>query len=354
MRQRQLSNLLRRRRVLLAGSRGEVADHLYRALVRRGAAVTRFDLTAFSERGPDADPDAAPLDDVLRNVHTVYYLPRRELALGDDPADDPRTAAEFVLAARRARVRRVIHLGALGHGELSPGTARRQAIGRLLRDSGIPTLEFQMSTVIGPQSDSLALLRVWAARGPRAARPAWMYTRRQPLALADLLGYLIEAWRLPCVATRVYEIGGPELASYSRLLDEYLRQHALDALSPTAARRGWNGGPWALPTRSSLFASIPGEFISLASVPAIVHDQRALRVFRVAPRAVHRMITDALVPSAEMAPPISGDHGVRAKSASAGAPGWHRATRAAAEWVFSSAKSWSKPWHPPCNLLGQT
>ena len=109
---------------------------------------------------------------------------------------DRKAAAAFGRAARAAGVRRLVYLGGLGEGDLSEHLASRQEVGRILRESGVPTVEFRASIVIGSGSASFEMLRALVERLPVMVTPRWVTTRTQPIAIEDVLAYLARGARL--------------------------------------------------------------------------------------------------------------------------------------------------------------
>ena len=90
-------------------------------------------------------------------------------------------------------MRKVIYLGGLGRGDLSPHLASRQEVGEILRASGVPTIEFRASIVIGSGSASFEMIRALVEKLPVMVTPRWVRVRAQPIAIEDVLAYLLEA-----------------------------------------------------------------------------------------------------------------------------------------------------------------
>ncbi|HUE29059.1 MAG TPA: DUF2867 domain-containing protein, partial [Solirubrobacteraceae bacterium] len=156
-----------------------------------------------------------------------------------------RAALNFADAARRAGVAQIVYLGGLGHDrDLSAHLASRQEVGRLLRSSGVPTLELRASIVIGPGSASFETVRALVERVPLIVAPKALDTLAQPIAIDDLLRYLMAAISLEQPADGVYEIGGADRVSYADLMREYARQRGLrrplfttELVTPRISRR---------------------------------------------------------------------------------------------------------------------
>ena len=105
-------------------------------------------------------------------------------------------------AARNAGVRKVIYLGGLGRGDLSPHLASRQEVGEILRASGVPTIELRASIVIGSGSASFEMIRALVEKLPVMVTPRWVRVRAQPIAIEDVLAYLLESLDRPARGSR--------------------------------------------------------------------------------------------------------------------------------------------------------
>ena len=143
--------------------------------------------------------DRASLDTALRGVDAAYYLVHSMGSDGSFEEADRTAASNFGQAAKGAGVRRIIYLGGLGGdgAGLSPHLRSRHEVGRILRESGVPVLEFRASVVIGSGSLSFEMIRSLVERLPIMITPKWVSVLAQPIAIEDLLEYLLAALRLP-------------------------------------------------------------------------------------------------------------------------------------------------------------
>lgn len=290
---------------LLTGASGYVGGRLLRALESGGRQLrcmgrrpeylrTRVARDTEVVRGDVLDPGS--LAEALRGVHTAYYL-IHSMASSRDYAESDRAGAEaFAGAAREAGVRRLVYLGGLGRGErLSRHLASRQEVGRVLRESGIPTIEFRASIVIGSGSLSFELVRALVEKLPAMITPNWVDTPTQPIGVEDLVSYLVAALDLPVQQSIIYEIGGPDRVSYGDLMREYGRLRGL--------RRVMLPVPLLTPRLSSLWLAlvtpvyqhVGRELIEGVRNPTVVHDDRALRDFGIRPRGIREVLARALV-----------------------------------------------------------
>ncbi len=236
--------LMVRGKLLVTGATGYIGGHLIAPLESAGYSVrvaARSPGRLAGAVGPDTEivrADALCTDDVrasLEGIDTAFYLVHT-LGGGRDYAERDRQAAMiFAAAARDAGVRRIVYLGGLGEeaGELSEHLASRQEVGRLLSGSGVPVIEFRASIVIGSGSTSFEMIRNLVEKLPVMTTPRWVRMPAQPIAVRDVLRYLVEAVELPDDPERphrIYEIGGPDIVSYGDLLRLYGERRGLKRL----------------------------------------------------------------------------------------------------------------------------
>jgi uncharacterized protein YbjT (DUF2867 family) len=241
--------------------------------------------------------DPASLDRALQGVHTAYYLVHLMSGSRDFEKEDRQAATNFAQAAQQAGVRRIIYLGGLGDDadpKLSPHLRSRHEVGQLLRDSGVETVEFRASLVIGTGSLSFDLVQSLTDRLPVMLCPRWLTTPTQPIAVDDVLAYLLAAKDLPPGQSRTFEVGSPDVTTYGGMIREYARQKGL--------RRWLISVPVLTPYLSSLWLALvtPAKFevgrhlIEGLKNPTVVRDKKALAVFSVRPMGIRQAIRIAL------------------------------------------------------------
>jgi uncharacterized protein YbjT (DUF2867 family) len=239
--------------------------------------------------------DAESLGPALAGVESAYFLIHSMGSAGDFEDQDRTAARNFAGAARRAGVRRIIYLGGLGHGpDLSPHLRSRQEVGAILRESGVPVVELRASIVIGSGSLSFEMMRALVERLPVMITPRWVEIEAQPIAVDDLLAYLVAALDMPLADSRVYEIGGADRVTYGDLMREYARQRGL--------RRTMIRVPVLTPRLSSLwlglvtplYARVGRQLIESIKHASIVRDPSALEVFPVRPHNTREAIAAAI------------------------------------------------------------
>ncbi|HEY5021917.1 MAG TPA: SDR family oxidoreductase [Gemmatimonadaceae bacterium] len=290
--------------ILLTGASGYVGGrllkllehdgHRLRCLARRPDTL-RPKIASSTEVVCGDVLDRASLDSALQSVNVAYYLVHSMGSSGSFEEADREAALNFGHAASRAGVERIIYLGGLGSDDaaLSPHLRSRQEVGRLLRESGVPVLEFRASIVIGAGSLSFEMIRSLVERLPLMITPKWVNVPAQPIAIEDLLEYLVSALQLPVSRYRVYEIGGADKVSYGDIMRVYARQRGL--------RRRMIPVPFLTPFLSSLwlglvtplYARIGRKLIESIVHPTVVVDQAALTVFSVRPVGIETAVRRA-------------------------------------------------------------
>ena len=230
-------------------------------------------------RGDVLEPNS--LADAMRNVNVVYYLIHSLGEGGDFAQLDAMAARNCSAAAKSAGVARIIYLGGLGDSstDLSPHLRSRQETGVALRECGVPVTEFRAAVIVGSGSLSFEMVRYLAERLPVMICPKWVFTRIQPIAIRNVLDYLVAAIESPESAGRIIEIGGQDVLTYSEMMTRYARVRGL--------KRVLIAVPVLTPRLSSywvhLITPIPAKIarplIKGLVNEVVVHDDAALRLF---------------------------------------------------------------------------
>jgi uncharacterized protein YbjT (DUF2867 family) len=246
-------------------------------------------------RGDVLDPPT--LDTALQGVHTAYYLVHLMSGSQDFEMQDRRAAQNFAAAARRAGVQRIVYLGGLGDDadpKLSPHLRSRHEVGEILRESGVETIEFRAGMVIGAGSLSYQLMKSLTDRLPIMICPRWLTTPTQPIAVDDVLTYLVAARELPQEASRIFEIGSPDVVTYGDLIREYARQQGLRRwLIFVPVLTPYLSGLWlALVTPATY--EVGRHLIEGLKNPTVVRDSKALEAFAIRPLGVKQAIERAI------------------------------------------------------------
>lgn len=173
--------------------------------------------------------DASTLPGAMRGMDAAYYLIHGMAGGRDFESRDIRAATNFGEAARAAGVRRIIYLGGLGDPEhdLSEHLRSRHETGQALRAAGVPVTEFRAGVIVGSGSLSFEMIRYLTERVPIMICPRWVFTRTQPIAVRNVLEYLLAALRTLECADRIIEIGGADVIDYGEMMRGYAEARGL-------------------------------------------------------------------------------------------------------------------------------
>lgn len=300
-----VDNATRQPLTLLTGATGYVGGRLLRALEQQGrrvrCLVRRPDhllgRTAHTTEVIRGDVlDAATLAPAFEGVHTAFYLVHSMGSASPFEASDRRAARIFGHAARAAGVRRIIYLGGLAdeNGPLSPHLRSRLEVGDILRQSGVPVIELRASIVLGAGSVSFEMIRALVDRLPMMVTPRWVNVLAQPIAIDDLLKYLVATLDQPVTSSRVYEVGGADRMSYADVMRVYARLRArrlimlrVPVLTPFLSSL-WLG------LVTPLYARVGRKLIESIVHPTVVTDNAARAEFGIEPIGVEEAIRRAL------------------------------------------------------------
>ncbi|WP_394552000.1 SDR family oxidoreductase [Agromyces sp. MMS24-JH15] len=220
-------------KVLVTGASGYVggrlvprlvdAGHDVRVLVRRPWRVSDAPWAPNVEVIEGDLVDRAAVDRAVDGIEVVYYLVHG-MASGGDFEDGELAAARNVAeASAAAGVRRIVYLGGLHpvSGPLSRHLRSRVAVGEVLLASGVPTIVLQAGVVIGSGSTSFEMIRHLTEVLPYMPAPRWVRSFIQPIAVRDVLHYLLGSLEVPAVVNRAFDIGGPDVLRYGQLMNGY-------------------------------------------------------------------------------------------------------------------------------------
>jgi uncharacterized protein YbjT (DUF2867 family) len=167
--------------------------------------------------------------ELMRGVSVAYYLIHGQQGGKVNAERDLQVARNFAAAADEANLERIIYLGELVDpaGDLSPYLRARHETGYMLRYSRVPVTEFRAGMIVGSGSALFEMIRYLAEREPLLVCPAWFFSEAQPIAIRDVLSYLMAALETPDSVNRVIEIGGPTRLTYAEMLLEYAKERGL-------------------------------------------------------------------------------------------------------------------------------
>jgi uncharacterized protein YbjT (DUF2867 family) len=298
---------LEKKLVLVTGVTGYIGGRLVPRLLTKGYRVRvlvrdarRLQGRAWLDQIEVFEGDVlnpASLDAALSGVTAAYYMIHSMSGSVDFEQRDLQAARNFGTSARRGGVERIIYLGGLGdpQSDLSRHLRSRQQTGQALVESGVPVTEFRAAIVVGAGSISFEMIRYLTERVPVMICPQWVFTRVQPIAIDDLLDYLVYALDTPASAGKVIEIGGADVLTYGEMMLGYAQVRGL--------RRFLLAVPVLTPRLSSYWvhlvtpipASIARPLIDGLRNEVIVRDSTAAQLFpQVSPRDYQTAVSLAL------------------------------------------------------------
>ena len=291
--------------ILLTGATGYVGGRLLHALEQnrqRVRCLTRLPDALLSRVAASTTVVAGNVLDreslcaAMAGASTALYLVHSMSSKVGFEEEDRRAAGAFGSAAQRAGLKKIIYLGGLGGGEgLSTHLRSRQEVGRILRESGVPTIEFRASIILGSGSFSFEMIRALVERLPVMITPRWVKTPTQPIAIEDVIAYLLQAIKLKVSESRIFEIGGSDRVSYQGLMREYARQRGLKRLMiPVPVLSPRLSSLW-LGLVTPVFARIGRELVDGLRNETVVQDDSALHAFPIHPRGFRDSLERALV-----------------------------------------------------------
>lgn len=277
--------------ILVTGATGYVGGRLVPRLLDAGHRVrclvrdpTRLQGRPWFEQVELATGDVlqpGSLAPAMAGVEVVYYLVHSMGHGGDFPERDLEAARNSAAAARAAGVQRIIYLGGLGDpaAELSPHLRSRQETGAALGEAGLPVTEFRAAVIVGSGSLSFEMVRYLTERLPVMICPRWVFTRIQPIAIRNVLDYLVAALACSDSAGRTIEIGGRDVLTYAGMMTGYARVRGLKRrLLTVPVLTPWLSSYW-VHLITPIPATIARPLIKGLGNEVVVRDDTARRLF---------------------------------------------------------------------------
>jgi uncharacterized protein YbjT (DUF2867 family) len=229
-------------KILVTGVTGYIGGKLVPLLIERGHDVRV--LVRDREKLPSAEwvdrVEIAEVDlgkgegllEVLKGVDVAYYLVHSMGSGPDFRQRDSQMAQRFATAAYEEGIARIIYLGALGDpgSGLTEHLKSRHETGRLLAGMGVQVIELRAGPVVGAGSLPFEMIRYLTERVPVMICPRWVFTLVQPIALHDVLVYLVSALQVSSEGHEVFEIGGRDVVSYGEMMTGYAKVRGLRRL----------------------------------------------------------------------------------------------------------------------------
>lgn len=225
--------------ILVTGATGYVGGRLVPRLLEAGHRVrvlvrdpARLHGRPWLEQVEVVTGDAltpGALTEALKGVSVAYYLIHGKQGGRVSAERDLTVARNFADAARDAGIEHIVYLGELVDptADLSPYLRARHETGYILRSSSVPVTEFRAGMIVGSGSVLFEMVRYLSEREPVLVCPAWFFSQAQPIAIRDVLSYLLAALDTPEAVGRLVEIGGPTRLTYADMLLEYARERGL-------------------------------------------------------------------------------------------------------------------------------
>ncbi len=298
----------------MTGATGFIGRRLAIALAERGWRVRCLVRDAgrardLADRGIEIREgdvlDPRSLEGAGDGVEVAYYLVHAmgRGGSGDFEERERRAARNFAEMARREGVGRIAYLGGLGDEPRSKHLRSRQRTAELLAEHGPPLIYFRAGMVVGAGSESYRTLRYLVQRLPAMIAPAWLKTPTQPIAVHDVISYLVDAPDVVGAEGAEIQIGGPNVLSYGDMLDRMA-----EALGIRPRRRV--PVPLLTPWLSSLWiglvtpvdAGVARPLVEGLSTPTVVTDPAGMTLFDIAPTPINEALRLALREDPEVAP----------------------------------------------------
>ena len=229
-------------RILVTGATGYIGGRLIPRLLKKGYRIRAASRTLdkLQSRQWANHPgvelfagDMQELSDVEKMVEgcdIVYYLVHSMVAGQQNFEKADKISAEnMVLAAEKKQVKRIVYLGGLGDvkSDLSKHLRSRNEVAQILLEGSVPATIFRAAVIIGSGGASFEILRYLVERLPIMITPRWLRTPSQPIAISNVLTYLVECLTVPETEKGIFDIGGPNVITYRQMMDAYTRAAGL-------------------------------------------------------------------------------------------------------------------------------
>ncbi len=265
--------------ILVTGATGYVGGRLVPKLLEKNHSVTvvvrdarRLADVPWRDRVKVVEGDLIDqgvVDEAAKGIDVLYYLVHSMSTSKDFHTLERAIATTVADSAARAGVKRIVYLGGLHpEGELSRHLQSRKEVGDILLSSGVPTVVLQAGVIIGSGSASFEMIRHLTEVLPYMPAPKWVRNFIQPIAIRDVLHYLIHAADLDKKVNRAFDIGGPDVFRYGQLMNGYAVEAGLKQ-RPIAAMPVLT--PWLASQWVNLVTPIPRS-LAVPIIESLLHD----------------------------------------------------------------------------------
>lgn len=292
--------------VLVTGATGYIGGRLVPELLSRGytvRAMVRAPSPEHRDRWPSAETvvadasDIAALKKALAGVHTAYYL-IHSLLMGPKQFEmqDGANAHAFRLAAEQCGVKRIIYLGGLGdvRSILSPHLRSRAEVADELTRGSVETTVLRAAIIIGAGSASYEIVHHLVKNMPVFAIPYWTRTRCQPIAIRDVIRYLVAVLEKPETSRQSLDIGGPDILTYAQMMKELAKVMGLRRLFVPTPFSGIRFYAYITSLLTPVPAPITISLMEGLKNDVVCEDDRIRKLIPFTPLSFRESIVDAM------------------------------------------------------------
>ncbi len=291
-------------RALVTGASGFIGGRLARALLAGGASVRclardpskvgGLERSGCEVRRGDVT-DEASLAGIGEEIDVAYYLVHAMAGGAGFQERELQGAVNFARTALREGVGRVVYLGGLGDASVSKHLRSRHETALALASEGPPLTYFRAAMVVGTESESYRTLRHLVMRLPVMIAPAWLKIATQPIAIGDVIAYLLAAPDVPASTGREVQIGGPDILSYGEMLDRMAIAMGMRPRPkiPVPFITPWLSALW-LGLVTPVDTNVARPLVEGLTTATVVTDPSGAREFAIEPASFDRALALAL------------------------------------------------------------